>query len=867
MASCALNLSAISKRYPGVQALSAVDFECLAGEVHAVLGENGSGKSTLLKIASGAVVADSGRVEILGRPLPAADPLQARGLGLATVYQDDSLVRELTVAQNLYLGSPEHEAVPVRRMRGWAAALLERYDLDLSPDALVGDLTPSQRQFLEIVKALAAEPRVLLLDEPTSTLDLPDVEKLSAIIRQVRAAGTGVVYVSHRLPEILSLADRVTILRDGIGRGTYPVTDTLSATDLIALMVGRPVESEYPPKLGAGTETAATVLEVRDLRGENFAGIDLTLRRGEILGFAGAEGNGQREVLRALAGFVEADGLIRCNGRRIPPARPGRAIAGGLLMLSSDRAQEAIFPALGVRENMTIQVLDRFTRNGLVSQRQERSRAATMIAELGIVTASLDTEIGSLSGGNQQKAVLARSFLYEAPVVLIDEPTQGVDANARFDIYQALRAKTRQGAAFLVNSSDALELAGICDRVLVFSRGQVVRELAGDAVTEENIVAAFLTSTRVREGRIADAKSDGARAPLLHRLGLRGGLRSRWWMPLLLLALLLLAVGGYASTQSAAFLSGLNMRHILLALAPLALVTMAQFNVLMVGGFDISVGSMMSVTVVLASFLIAFEMGPSAVLFGIIACLAAGLLVGGVNGSVVRRIGINAVITTIAMLSILQGIALYLRPTPAGLVNQEFMALLKTRIDLAALSFVPLSFVPLSFVLLLLVAVIGDWWLYGTRSGLRLRATGFREEAAKRNGVRTTFVHIRAYILSGLLAALAGLFLATEVGVGHPTVGATYTLTSIAAAVLGGAALSGGRVSFTGALLGALFFVLTVNIIPLLGVNTAVGIIASGALTLFAVLLYSGWEPLAWLLRRLRAGLPGGRRLTVEAGQ
>ena len=305
-----LRLSGISKRYPGVQALAGMSFDCLPGEVHAVLGENGSGKSTLLKIAAGAVAADAGRVEIMGAPLTAADPMQARRLGLATVYQDDSLVRELTVAENLYLGCPaggDHAPPPVAGMASWAAAQLDRYGLDLAPQAIVGSLTPSQRQFLEIVKALTAAPKVLLLDEPTSTLDLPDVEKLTAIIRQAQAAGTAIVYVSHRLPEILDLADRVTILRDGVGRGTYPVGPDLSEAQLVALMVGRPVESEYPAKLGARAATAPVVLEVQDLQGAQFSGLSFQVRAGEVLGFAGAEGNGQRQALRALGGFPKVE--------------------------------------------------------------------------------------------------------------------------------------------------------------------------------------------------------------------------------------------------------------------------------------------------------------------------------------------------------------------------------------------------------------------------------------------------------------------------------------------------------------------------------------------------------------------------------
>ena len=251
MAAVSLELSGISKRYPGVQALNRVDFECRPGEIHAVLGENGSGKSTLLGIAGGAVVTDEGRVTIMGQPLVTADPLRARQLGLAVVYQDDSLVRELTVAENLLLGAVDGPTT-LGGKREWAAKQLARYDLRISPDALVGQLNASQRQFLEVVKALAADPKVLLLDEPTSSLDISGVEKLSGIIHRIVAAGAAVVYVSHRLPEILALANRVTILRDGEGQGTYDVDAKLSENDLIALMVGRPIDSEYPA--GAGLE-------------------------------------------------------------------------------------------------------------------------------------------------------------------------------------------------------------------------------------------------------------------------------------------------------------------------------------------------------------------------------------------------------------------------------------------------------------------------------------------------------------------------------------------------------------------------------------------------------------------------------------
>jgi ribose transport system ATP-binding protein len=492
---------------------------------------------------------------------------------------------------------------------------------------------------------------------------------------------------------------------------------------------------------------------------------------------------------------------------------------------------------------MTVQTLEDFTTSGLISAKRERVSAEALAHELNIVTPTLEQPIGHLSGGNQQKSVLARVFLRKPKVVLIDEPTQGVDANARYDIYRALRALLDGGAACIVNSSDAMELAGICDRVLVFSRGRVIRELQRGEISEQSIVTTFLRATEPT-GNASTAPGTARRGAALHALLDRlSGASEKWWLPLLFLSVLMLGTVAYAALHTEVFLTTLNIRHILLATAPLALVTMAQFSVLMVRGFDISVGSLMSLTVVLASFLIGAQAQPGAMLLGVVLCLLAGALVGAANGALVRFVGINPVITTIAMLSVLQGIALFLRPAPGGGINGDFMDLLAMQV----------GGIPLSFFIILALAIGADFWLYRTRSGLKMRAVGFRQEAAKRNGVHIEVVQLRAYLISSLLAVLAGFFLASEVGVGHPVIGAGYTLTSIAAAVLGGAALTGGRGSFVGALFGALFFTATTNIITLLGLSTGAGMITSGALTLFAVFLYTGWRPLARIFERLWA--------------
>jgi ribose transport system ATP-binding protein len=832
-----LKIEGVSKTYPGVRALDRVSIDCRAGEVHAVLGENGSGKTTLMKIASGAISPDDGVVEIGGAVLTAPDPRLAHRLGLATVYQDDSLVRELSVAQNLCLASPPG-SIALSKMHAWAREQLKRFGIDIDPRATVGSLSPAQRQFIEIVKALLSNPKVLLLDEPTSTLDIDGVRKLMELVRELTTAATGVIYVSHRLPEILELAQRVTILRDGVHQGTFPITAEVSERQLVSLMVGRDIDSEYPPKSASISDQV--VLSVQGLSGDGFAEVSFEAHAGEVLGLAGAEGNGQREAIRAIVGLEEAQGSVFCHGVAVKTSSPSAALESSIVFLSADRSGEAIFPDLGVQKNMMLSRLADFTRLGFLSRGEERGSAEKMVSDFTVVTASLDKPISGLSGGNQQKAVLARSFRVGAAAVLIDEPTQGVDAGARFEIYRAVRENIGGNRTCVVNSSDAQELAGICDRVLVFSRGKIVRELRGAEVCEEEIVSSFLTARDAKTQKEASQSAGFSRilAKLIHYF-VQGS--ETWWMPLAFLSLLTALVFAYAASNSGVFLRPINLRHMLQSTCPAALVAMAQLNVLLVRGLDVSVGSLMSLTVVAASFLIASDVSIPMMFVGTLASLLIGAVVGLVNGFLVRYAKVNAIITTIATLSVLQGFALIGRPTPDGGIDSNFTEFLKSHF----------GFLPIATVVLIVMAILSDLWLHRSRGGLEVKATGLREEAARRNGVAVDFVQIRAYVLASVMAAAAGLMLGAEVGVGHPTVGENFPLTSIAAAVLGGAALAGGRGSFTGALFGAFFFTLMINVISILGLSSAVGIIASGAMTLLAIFFYSCLGEVDRMLRRL----------------
>ncbi|HET7759537.1 MAG TPA: sugar ABC transporter ATP-binding protein [Gaiellaceae bacterium] len=475
-----------------MQAVRDVSFDCRGGEIHALVGENGSGKSTLLGMASGFLAPDDGEIEIDGHRRRRGSPAEARRHGLGIAYQTTSHVLELSVGENLYLAAPAKERPPYARIERWAAGTLEEHGVDLRVSSRVGGLSLAQRQFLEVVKALLARPKVLLLDEPTTALGPQEVQQLHALVHERSRAGVGIVYVSHRLPEVLEIADRVSVLRDGVKQGTFDAAG-MSEDALVAHMIGRPLQLAFPERDGDGRVPEA-MLDVSALRGDRFGPVDLKVEKGEILGIAGAEGNGQEQFLRALAGVERrASGRVSCDGAELDAKSPLAALRQGVVLLSGDRMQESLFPVLSVRANTTIQVLRRLAPIGFLNRRRERRTVDDMAGRLRIRMASVEQPVQSLSGGNQQKVSLTRPFLRgDVKLILADEPTQGVDVGARFDIYEALRAKANDGVALIVKSSDPLELAGLCDRVVVMSRGMIVDEIPGHELGEQRIVEAIV---------------------------------------------------------------------------------------------------------------------------------------------------------------------------------------------------------------------------------------------------------------------------------------------------------------------------------------------------------------------------------------
>jgi ribose transport system ATP-binding protein len=447
----------------------------------------------LLGIASGFVHPDEGTVEIGGSLRRRGSPAEARRLGLGMAYQTYSHVLGLSVAENLYLAAPRDERPTYASMADWGAGKLREYELDVPVTAPAGSLSLAQRQLLEVVKALLARPKVLLLDEPTTALGPEEVERLHGLVFEQSRAGVGVVYVSHRLPEVLGIADRITVLRDGVGQGTFEAS-TMTEESIVALMIGRPLQLAFPERRGAEADREV-LLVASGLRGDRFGPIDLEVAKGEIVGVAGAEGNGQVQFLRGLAGAERTSGSTICDGENLDSRSPLGPLRAGVVLLSGDRTGESLFPVLSVRANTTIQVLGKLGRLGFIDRRRERRTIADLVRRLSIRMASIEQPVQSLSGGNQQKVSLTRPFLRgDVKVILAEEPTQGVDVAARFDIYEALRTKAAEGVAVIVKSSDPLELAGLCDRVIVMSRGKIVAEIPREELGERRIVEAIVGS-------------------------------------------------------------------------------------------------------------------------------------------------------------------------------------------------------------------------------------------------------------------------------------------------------------------------------------------------------------------------------------
>jgi len=492
-----VEMKGIVKRFPGVLALDHVDFDLAPGEVHMLLGENGAGKSTLIKVLSGAYSMDEGQILVQGRPVAIHSPVDPLELGLRFIYQELSLVPQLDIARNMFLGMEPRRLGFVRRRELYdrAAQYLDKFHMDLDPRAVVGRLSVTQQKLVEIARALVKEAKVLVLDEPTDVLEDRSRQDLFAVINELkRSHNVGFIYISHRYAEVHQLGDRVTILRDGRNAGTFQVAE-ITLDQIIEKMIGRRIETQYPR---LGTPQGEEALRVQNLRqADKLKGLSFHVRRGEIVSVTGLMGAGKTELGRAICGIDPCDGgEVFVGGRQVNFAGPGRAIHAGLAYLTEDRKALGLIQAHSIRDNYGLPSSSRLTRLGFIDHAAINREAVDFMQKLNIKAPNKETKAGQLSGGNQQKTVVAKWLGTRSRILVFDEPTRGIDIRGKSEVYALMKDLLEQGIGILMLTSDYNEALEMGHRVLVLYRGQIVKEYRRGEATEEDILRTAIGAGR-----------------------------------------------------------------------------------------------------------------------------------------------------------------------------------------------------------------------------------------------------------------------------------------------------------------------------------------------------------------------------------
>jgi len=492
-----LRVSQIEKSFPGVKALDKIDFTVKKGSVHVLCGENGAGKSTLMKIINGVYQPDSGQIFIDEKPVKISNPIQARNLGISMIFQEMNYVPEMTVEENLFLGNlPVNKfgSVNWKEVRERTKELLKTESLPYSPTTLLKELTVSDIQMLEIIKAISYKSDIIIMDEPTSAITLKEVEKLFKKIRELKARGVSIIYISHKLDEVFQIADEITVFRDGTVVESHP-KEELDIEKVITLMVGRKLTNTYPKEdITIGNE----LLKVEDLNSTKvFQNINFHLKEGEIIGFAGLMGAGRTEVMRSLFGLdPKTSGTVKIKGKEVTIKNVRQSIENGMVMLSEDRRRYGIIPVRSVKENTTLSFLQKVFYGLRHHHKVEIDVVMDMFTKMKVKTPTIDTSIASLSGGNQQKVVLAKWMIRNPDILILDEPTRGIDVGAKFEIYKLMSNLAKDSKAVLMVSSELPELIGMCDRIYVMCKGAITGEIARKDFSQE-LIMKYATGTLI----------------------------------------------------------------------------------------------------------------------------------------------------------------------------------------------------------------------------------------------------------------------------------------------------------------------------------------------------------------------------------
>ena len=820
-----LSLTGISKQFPGVKALDSVDFDLFPGEVHALMGENGAGKSTLINIISGLLHPTAGKICLAGHEVAFASSMQAQKAGISTITQEFNLVPQLTVAENIFLGREPTRRIGLmdwREIKRRASEILRELGLNVPLGQRVSYLSVGDRQLVEIAKALSLQFRIITMDEPTAALNATEVARLFAIIEKLKQRRVAVLYVSHRLGEIFRIADRVTVLRDGKRVDTRPV-EGLTENDVVTMMLGRALKKEaliYQASPAAGK----VALSIKSLSVPGFlSDISFDLRVGEVMGCAGLIGSGRYELTRTLFGLLRASGgTVEINGQILRVATPGDAIRRGIYMLPEERKVEGILPDLTVRENLLISAKRLFHRLSelLIDAKEEQNQYERMRKSLDIRASSSSQRITKLSGGNQQKVMLGRALTSESRILLLNEPTRGVDVGTRVEIHAAIRKLAEQGYAVIVSSTDIPELVSVSDRCLVLSRGRMNGLLDRTQINEDNITA--LGNRPADYGR--QPMSNFRRLPSVRTIfELSHATRLVQVAGSLGVFVLLVIVVVGASILAPGFFTYTNLTNTLITASITAVTGLGMTFAIAMGGFDLSVGSIQVLTAIVAAGLLSIVDPALAILGALLTGLAIGLL----NGILISKLRLPAFVVTFGMMSVVRGVAL--------LVTQGQSVMITKHIEFGLLNNGKIFGLPVPFLIMIAVFILLSLLLKHTPFGRHTCAIGGNQSAAVASGINIDRVTISVFGLVGVTAAISGVMLASQLMIVDATLGVGFELQAITVSVLGGTSLSGGHGNLVGTVFAALLLATIASALNILKVIPFYQYLALGVLLIFAL--------------------------------
>jgi len=806
----ALECRNLGKSFPGVRALRDVSLVVPAGELHALVGENGAGKSTLVKIIAGQLGPDEGELLVGGGTVTHFTPQAARAAGVTMVPQHPDLFSSLTALENLFVGDWPRGAggaISWPRMRRRAEAVLAEIGADIDLDAIVASLSVAERQILQIARALLAEARVMIFDEPTAPLGEEETGRLFGLIGDLHSRGITIVYISHRLAEVFELTQRVTVLRDGALVATVPI-EGLSREQLVGMMVGEGSGRAAEPAVGKAPSTGgAPLLDVRGLSvAGRFADASFAVHPGEIVGIAGVAGSGRSEVLRALAG-VDAigSGEVALSGERRVLTSPRAAVQAGISFVPADRHHEALVLPMTVRENMTLGCLRQYaSRLGLVGRGPEAQAAQGLFQRLGVRAFGIEQTVGTLSGGNQQKVALASRLATRPKVLLLEEPTQGVDVGARAEIHRLMRGLADDGVGILLVSSDLPELLALSDRVLVMHRGRIVGELSGAEAGQQEVLNLALGT-----GEAGVKAAQKRRRTPVRELGLAA-----------LLAVLMVAI----SLAAPGFAGGRNLLDLLVNNSYMLIAAAGMTLVILTAGIDISVGAILGVTATLAA---AGAEAGWPVIAVLAVALGSGLGLGAINAGLITAFRIPPIIATLATLTLFRHILIHF--TGGRWINlpESFRAF-----GLSS----PLG-MPMPVWIATFAAVGVALFLRYSRAGRCIYAVGSNPQAAEHVGISVDRTQRLVYLAVGALVGLAAFVYAGRWSTVQTNAGVGFEMVVITAVVVGGADIFGGSGTIVGTVLGVLLLGVISSSLTYLHVDPAWEKAFQGALILVAVVV------------------------------